>query len=474
LVPRAKRHAFCVLLDSSLDNFSLTNILEFLTVKDISLVLSLVKSTSNVPTIFVPSEKLLREVLKKCLIKGIVVRGDLRNTLRLSSLHSGDNTSTLAMIRTLFICLKQIKKEVELPSWMDMSQIMSVKDLRKVGSGLVKVSMTNSSEKGRLVFCMETKDGSVEVTFRSKRCLYLGPGGEECGVVCLFDCAVCSDVCSSCSTHGTKCQVCQSLVCRGCHAHPAISDPLTLCKKCGFLCTLCNEALQIGDRFKCGAGPGAPASCSAKGLCACYECVINNQAARFCEACEKDFCVPCSEGLFKPCSHCNQNFCSCTSFAVCSNCPRVICQWCDENGAESTETCAICSSVVCNTCNNLTPYSYCESCSEVHCPACLAKSRFTCSYCEEPECKCLEHKCASCDAKSCDACADLGVGQSTCALCKRPLCVLCPTEQLPDSEDLCCILCLNQLSREQKAARDTTPIPSAPSSSDSSPAKIFS
>ena len=81
LVPRAKRHAVCVLLDSSLDNFSLTNILEFLTVKDISLVLSLVKSTSNVPTIFVPSEKLLREVLKKCLIKGIMVRGDLRKTL---------------------------------------------------------------------------------------------------------------------------------------------------------------------------------------------------------------------------------------------------------------------------------------------------------------------------------------------------------------------------------------------------------
>ena len=469
--PRGKRHPLCLLLDSSLDNFSLTNILEWLTMKDISLVLSLVKSTTNVPAIFVPSEKLLREVLKKCLIKGIIVRGDLRKTLRLTSLHSGDNTSTLAMIRTLFICLKQIKKEVELPSWMDASHISFVQDLRKAGSGLVKVSISNSSERGRLIFSMETKDGLVEATFRSKRCFHLGPAGEECSQVCLRDCSVCSEICSSCSMHASVCGVCHNDVCRGCHTHPTISDPLKLCKECGFMCTLCQEARRNGERFQCGAGPGAAASCSAKGLSACYECVVDNQGSRFCQGCEKDYCVSCSEDLFKPCSNCQQQFCDCTTFGQCSTCPREICEWCDDNGAESTETCASCDSKACGHCNNVTPYTYCEYCNEVHCPTCLVESTFSCAYCDERKCKCLQKKCPSCQAHACDACADLGVEQATCALCKQSLCVLCPSEQLPDSGDLSCIFCLNQLSRDQKAAKDATPPTSAGPSSDSSPAK---
>ena len=449
LLEHARRiHSLVLVYQNSVDNHSFNNILQFLCLKDIAnLVTVLVlNDKKRRPCIFVPPDAALGKLLRGALDRQIFL--DVRPTLIHTSIRLGigrergvlDRTCTLPLLKDMKEVIKHVPLELQIPRWLDdeegggvqFSRLLSF-DQAKLAGGLRR-SVDQSKRRATVTWslleggskCVMKAElpggGLVRLSLDCARCEHLEPkeypweGFQVCDAVVLKDCRVCEEVCASCSRHAIECEVCEQGVCAGCH----VRLPAEMCRSCGFLCSGCDRVLDNDEIFYCQVGRD---EICVNGLdSTCEDCVETLGNSRFCHICEITCCLPCFNAEINPrsfqCMNCPSRLCNCAIGVECKMCAHAICEACCENEEPGALAmlmlgCDKCGKSTCHACNNGAPQPPCETCQGHYCNDCSSP---TCPLCNLCLCPCQFESCSKCHKYlSCRQC--LTDGRTLCKRC---------------------------------------------------------
>jgi hypothetical protein len=201
---------------SKAQNFAINIILEFLELKDVVKILTVVY-TSQLK--FVPSALLLNEILQKAVLYSCA-------DIPIPFMES--ETSILLMIG--------VNKTLTTHTMLKLYNI--IKDL--IDSELVPCTAITVNDRECTFWEHgeeeEEEELSFKITFASSQC-----SDRRCDQIVLWHCCVCDSPCSECYKHGTTCAYCDEGACMGC----LLTEDM--CKKCGFVCVDCEDVIFQGD-----------------------------------------------------------------------------------------------------------------------------------------------------------------------------------------------------------------------------------
>jgi hypothetical protein len=357
-----------------------TEILTFVTLKDVVLFLTCSSRVKKLKFTFVPTALQMEQLVRLSLPKAITINsaGVVKKFNYPTQIHAGT-------MKKLAIFLRSIPVECD--------------DEKKKGITVTtKLSKFNQQRNG--------KNTRTSVTLPSHRCDHACLNCGDCSRVVLWNCPACTRVSNVCYNHCPDCSAgCGLNICGNCY----IGNDLGTC--CGFICQVCGSASPDEEMISCG-GPGGGVACpfdasercdnclDDMGCCemcgrwACFDC----QNTPHCEYCERSLCGSCSDvtfcscgagscdncGLVDVCAECDMPFCeTCRDGYTCDSCGEYSC--CDHG---TTSCCDACGEAFCHDCRS---FGECSKCSATICAECETMSR--CVLCGELCCADCSNEC---------------------------------------------------------------------------------